>query len=177
MAKKPRRSGLSGVTRLRRKLRNIDKEITKEVRDLVREGLYAIERDALGLVPVDTGDLAHAIEVKISSDGFTGVVGPGVKAAEIVRRKTTDRRKGKFGSPFGHTSKKVHLNENQKDQLLQFFKGYWIEFGTKGNAERNIPPQPARPFMGPAYEANKGWMRRKLKAAIDRALERAATGE
>ncbi|NBN64147.1 HK97 gp10 family phage protein [Pannonibacter tanglangensis] len=33
---------------------------------------------------------------------------------------------------------------------------YWqfIEFGTKGSPERNIPPMPASPFMGPALDLN-----------------------
>ena len=163
-----RRSGLQGVTKLRRKLRRIDKEVTQELRDVVSESLDEIERDALGLVPVDAGDLAHSIEVKISSDGFTGIVGPGAKAAEIVRRKA--------GSVFAFAGDKINLSAAKKHDLFQFFKGYWIEFGTKGSPEHNIPPQPARPFMTPAYEFNRPRIRERVKAAIDRILQRVANG-
>lgn len=171
-----RGSGLENVTKLRRKLRRMDPAVTKEIKDVVKFGLYAIQRDALGLVPVDTGDLAHSITVQISKDGFTGIVGPGVKTAEMVRRKTRDYKRGKLGSAFAHNSQKVVLNQAKKDDLMQFFKGYWIEFGTKGNADLNLPPQPARPFMGPAYEANKDWIKEQSRRAINRVLERVSKG-
>lgn len=150
----------------------MDPEITAELRGVVQSGLYAIERDALGSVPVDTGDLAQSITVRISRDGLTGVVGPGIRTAEPVRSRT--------GSAFSLTIKrgrqageKIRLSDLKKDDLMQFYKGYWIEFGTKGGS-RNQPPQPARPFMGPAYDANRIWLKRAVSAAIDRALKKAA---
>jgi hypothetical protein len=146
----------------------MDGAVTRELRDVVRESLDDIEKDALGLVPVDQGDLAQSIEVKMSSDGLSGIVGPGVRAAEIVRRAT--------GSAFGVTSAKVNLSASNKHAIFQFFKGYWKEFGTKGSAEKNIPAQPATPFMAPAYEFNRPRIRDRVKSAIDRVLERVAGG-
>jgi hypothetical protein len=158
------RRGLQGVSSLRRKLRRMDPAITQELKTVVAEGLEAIEFNALAGAPRDQGDLAMSIEKKISSDGMTGIVGPGVKAAEIVRRKT--------GSAFGHTSKKVNLNRANKHALFQFFKGYWIEFGTKGG--NGVPAQPARPFMQPAYLSNREWIRGRAARAINNILERVA---
>ena len=34
----------------------------------------------------------------------------------------------------------------------------FIEYGTKGYPKRNIPAMPARPFMSPAFDANRDWI-------------------
>ena len=164
-----RRSKVEGVSALRKKLRRIDPEIKKEIADVVIEGLEAIRRDAQALVPVDTGELRDSIEVQFSKrDGVSGLVGPGAKAAEIVRRKSDSK------TAFGGW--KYRLSKKNKAKLYQFFKGYWIEFGTKGNAKKNIPPQSARPFMAPAYLANREWIRQKARIAVDNVLRKVAGG-
>lgn len=176
-----RRSRVVGVNSLRRKLRRMDPEITKELRGVVLEGIQAIERDALAFAPVDQGDMRNSIGIKVSRDGLTVMTGPGIKAAEMVRTKS--------GSPWGQTIKrgkkkgqKFTLSKRSKHDLFQFFKGYWIEFGTKGAKKgfgvkgRSLPPQPARPFMGPAYKANETSISVKVKAAVNKALDRAARG-
>lgn len=153
------------MSALRRKLRRVDPAIKAELSDVVLRGLEAIQRDAQALVPVDTGDLRDSIEVQFSKrDGISGLVGPGAKAAEIVRRKSTTK------SAFGDW--KFRLSKKNKARLYEFFKGYWIEFGTKGNAKKNIPAQPARPFMAPAYLANRAWIAEKARIAVDRVLVR-----
>lgn len=168
-----RKSGLEGVTPLRKKLRRADDEITKELRSVVAEGLQAIKMDAIALAPVDEGDLVRSIDISISRDGMTGVVGPGVKTAEIVRRRTNSA----WGSVIKRgkaRGEKIRLSDMRREELWQFFKGYWIEFGTKGSARKNIPPQPARPFMGPAYLANRAWLKSRVNAAVNNVLARLA---
>lgn len=170
-----RRSRVTGVNSLRRKLRRVDPEITQRLRNVVRASLDAIQRDAQSLAPRDRGDLADSIEVLMSRDGLTGVVGPGVRAAERVRKQT--------GSEFGRTiqrgrraGEKVSLSRRNKEALMQFYKGYWSEFGTKGSAEQGIPPQRPTPFMTPAFDMNENRTRRAVQAAINAALRRAASG-
>lgn len=170
-----RRSRVEGPNKLRRKLRRIEPAITRELQDVVRDGLNRIQRDAMSLAPVDQGDLRESIEVNLSRDKLSGLVGPGAKAAELVRRTT--------GSEFGRTVKrgkrrgqKYNMRRATKEALFNFYKGYWAEFGTKGNAKKNIPAQPARPFMGPAYEINKGWIARKASASIDSILAKVSRG-
>lgn len=163
-----RRSRVTGTNALRRKLRRMPDEVVAALRTEVRRGLDEIEKDALGLVPVDEGDLAQSIEVKVSRDGLTGIVGPGARAAEIVRRKT--------GSAFGVSSSKVNLRRSTAEQLMQFFVGYWLEFGTKGSPENNVPPLAPRPFMSPAYDVNRRAIVRRISKAVDRVLERVAKG-
>lgn len=159
-----RRSRVQGVNKLRRTLRRIDPEATEAVRVAIAEGVQAIELDAVQLVPKDTGDLARSIQHKVSRDGLTAIVGPGANAAEIVRRKA--------GSAFNVRG--VKLSNKNKELMFQFFKGYWIERGTKGNPKKNIPPQPPRPFMKPAYDMNKQWILGRVKKGIANALAKAA---
>lgn len=169
------RSGISGTKSLRRKLRGVEPRILREATDVIRDGLNRIQRDAMALVPVDQGDLQASIDVKLSRDRLAGIVGPGVKAADIVRRRT--------GSAFGSVvrrgkkrGQKIRLIGRNRQALWQFYKGYWVEFGTKGAPRRNIPPQPARPFMRPAYDRNRAWIRMRWKRAVTNVLERVSRG-
>lgn len=170
-----RRSKVDGVTKLRRKLRRIDPEITAELRDELAVGLNMIAQSAWAMAPVDTGEMRDSIQVQISRDGLSGVVGPAAKAAEIVRRRT--------GSAFGRTvrrgkaaGKALKLRAGNKKLLMQFYKAYWIEFGTKGNAKLNIPMQPARPFMGPAFTLNRSRIAARVQASIKGILEKVSRG-
>lgn len=53
------------------------------------------------------------------------------------------------------------------------FHGAWVEFGTQGAPDLNIPAQPARPFLFPAFEVHKKPLIRNLARAISRAIRRA----
>lgn len=161
-----RRSRVQGVNKLRRTLKRIDPEVTADVKTAIREGAEAIQADAINLVPRDTGDLARSIDYRVSSDGLAAVVGPAARAAEIVRRKT--------GSAF--KAAQVRLSARNKKLMFEFYKGWWIERGTKGSPKRNIPPQPARPFMKPAFDLNESWILGRVKAGINKALDRASKG-
>ena len=170
-----RRSRVEGPNQLRRKLRRMEPSIQRGIQDVLRDGLNRIQRDAISLAPVDTGELRSEIDIILSPDKMSGVVGPGARAAELVRRGT--------GSEFGRIVKKgrnkgkhINLRKLNKKRLFNFYKGYWAEFGTKGNPKKNIPAQPARPFMGPAYDMNKRWIGDRAKKAINGILELVAKG-
>jgi HK97 gp10 family phage protein len=49
----------------------------------------------------------------------------------------------------------VSVGLTTKRRRQKFFYSRFIEGGTKGYPERNIPPMPARPFMEPAFELTK----------------------
>lgn len=170
-----RRSRVEGPNQLRRKLRRIDPEITKSLRDALARAASAIEAAATQLVPVDTGDLAGSIEHKISADGLTAVIGPGARAAEIIRSKTGSQF-GRFAKAGKRKGQKVNMRGANKKLLMMFYRGYWVEFGTKGSAKHNIPPQSPRPFMRPAFDINKGRAKSEIAARINQVLKTVSAG-
>lgn len=164
-------SGIRGINKLRRTLRRIEPELQDPIRTAILNTAEAIKQDAIAGAPIDEGDLVRSIDYKTGRDGFTAVVGPGARAAEIVRRRS--------GSPFATRTRQglvIRLSAANKNLLFQFFKGYWIEFGTKGSPKHNIPPLPARPFMNPAYLLNEEYGKAQVRAAVKAALDRASRG-
>lgn len=137
----------SGVSRLRRLLRRLPEELTDGIKTAIREGAEAIHHDALTMVPKDTGNLAAGIDYRISRDGFSADVG-------IVT---------------GKGKRRMRLRRS-------LFYGHFVERGTKGSPDHNIPPQPARPFLQPAFDMNRDWIMGRLSQAITRALNEAASG-
>lgn len=164
-----RRSGLQGVTSLRRTLRRIEPEMTEEARTAMHNGAEAIKLDAIARVPRAEGDLARSIDYKLGRDGLTAIIGPAAKQVAMVGGRTSAT------APFATSSSRQRkLSIKNKEALFQFFKGYWIEYGTKGNSARNIPAQRARPFMAPAFDLNREWLLEKVRQGIAKALERAS---
>lgn len=160
-------SGIRGTNKLRRTLRRIDPAVTQGIRDDIRDVSEAVKQDAINLAPVDEGDLVRAIDFRIGRDGLTSVIGPGAKAADIAGRKKKSR-----GNVFAAVARGIRLSRSNRDLLFEFFKGYWIEFGTKGNASNNIPPQSARPFMRPAWQLNRGFGVQRMRQSVSKALRK-----
>jgi HK97 gp10 family phage protein len=82
MTTRRQRSGLRGVTKLRRTLRRIDPDITREVREEVERVTERILADMQSMVPKDTGDLAAALDKRVARDGLTARVGLVTKAKQ-----------------------------------------------------------------------------------------------
>jgi HK97 gp10 family phage protein len=55
------------------------------------------------------------------------------------------------------------------------WRAVFVEKGTKGSPRRNIPPQPARPFLRAAFEANRRWIMERHAKAVRDTLARAAS--
>lgn len=164
-------SGIRGLNKLWRTLRRIEPELQDPIRTAILNTAEAIKQDAIAGAPVDEGDLVRSIDYKIGRDGFTAVIGPGAKAAEIARSRggsafSTQDRRGEI----------IRMSAANKNLLFQFFKGYWLEFGTKGSPENNIPPLMPRPFMNPAYLLNEQYGKDQVRAAVKTALDRASRG-
>lgn len=160
-ANQNRDRGYAGLGKLRKTLRRMEPEINGGVKATIEKGAEAIETDIVinGQSHRITGDMIEAISTKMGRDGMTAVIGPGAKWVSISK------------SPFNTAL----VSARNAWGAFQFFKAYWIEFGTKGSPERNIPPQPAKPFVQPAWDANKGWLIREARAAVSNAIRRASS--
>lgn len=182
-----RARGLQNVSSFRRKLRNMQKVLEDSaIPPAIRESAQDIRDEAVRRVPIDEGTLANSIELKTSADGLTAVIGPAAKSAAIQRAAS--------GSAFANRSTSKPLGALSKKKLFQFFKGYWLEFGTKGHTvkvkskktladggggfygkEVSIPAMSPRPFMGPAFDATKNANIAKVRAAVNSVLKRAGS--
>lgn len=75
MATARQRSGLRGVNRLRKVLRRVDPESTRELRTALEQGAEAILQDMISLTPRRTGSLARLLSKRVARDGLTARVG------------------------------------------------------------------------------------------------------
>lgn len=166
-----RRRGYSNVTPLRRKLKKLNRHVENGIKPELKASLEIVAATARANVPRDTGDLAASIDVALSSDGLAGVAGPAAKNAKVKKALRT----GATSVFATRASGGKVISEGTKKKIFNFFKGYWMEFGTKGYPERNIPAQPARPFMQPAWDVNAGRIKVRIKKAVDEQLKRAAS--
>jgi HK97 gp10 family phage protein len=53
------------------------------------------------------------------------------------------------------------------------WRAWFVEKGTKGAPKRNILPMRDRPFLRPAFEANRRWIMERHRAAVAAVLRRA----
>ncbi|WP_413207030.1 HK97 gp10 family phage protein [Rhodospirillum sp. A1_3_36] len=158
-------------------MRRLPNEIRDEVKEAIADSAEAVRLDIIANAPEDEGDLKRSVAAKFSSDKLAVYVGPGARGAMIQSRRT--------GSPFAtrtDTGKKKISPSARKD-LMQFFKAYWLERGTRGGTitEWNgqtlehpitIPPLPALRFIERAWDGNREWAKQRINAAVRNALDK-----
>lgn len=66
---------VQGVSKLRRLLRKMPDDMTREVKNAVRDSANKLERDMAREAPVDDGDLRDALKSNVSRDGLSARVG------------------------------------------------------------------------------------------------------
>ena len=95
--------------------------------------------------------------------------------------------------------KVVALSQDRADMVFQYYKALWVEFGTKGydtprknkkgqqrdvvltdglgtffGKKAKIPPRPARPFIEPAWDANKDFAKKEIFSDVNKAIKNVA---
>lgn len=88
MSTAKQRSGLRGVAKLRRQLRRLPDFVTEDAREAISDAAELVKFEQLQRVPVEEGDLAASIEIKLGRDKLSAEIGPG------ARTKTARRRGG-----------------------------------------------------------------------------------
>ena len=172
-----RRRSYMDVNRLRRVLRKIDPAITGGVQKDIVHVAEQIKRQAKANVARHrrAGDLEDSIDIKYSRDKFAAVIGPGIKGATIMRRKA--------GSEFATRRLDVRMRKSNWKDLFQFFKGYWLENGTKGRRHRGLVKRffgrtgaiAPSPFMDPAARAVIPTAKHKVQMSVREALRKASS--
>ena len=142
------RSGLRGVGKLRRTLRRLGPEATKDIRKPIERGADFILGDMLSLVPKDSGDLARALDRRIARDGLTARIG-------LV---TPSKQRDLFYARFVEFGTKGGQVTARRAGGLPY--------------TMNVPARPATPFMQPAFDLNRAQIVRETQTAIRLVLER-----
>jgi len=133
------RSGLRGVSELRRALKGLPVSMRKEIGVVVADTAIKVQTDMYQFAPKETGITASHIGSEMSGDKLVA-------------------RVGMVDLPAGFVAK-------------------FIEYGTKGDPERNVPPQPARPFIMPALDANETQIMGMMREAVRKALAGSRIGK
>lgn len=155
-------SGYGGLSKLRKTFKRMEPEVRELVAREIKETARDVKKDAIGIAILkdirDTDEMIRSIDYKMGRDGSTAVIGPGAAATAWQKK------------PWDNTSDRaIRMSANQKHMKMQFFKGYWQEFGTVNRPEK-------RSFMGDAWEANEPGARLRISRAVQRALEISARG-
>ena len=185
-------SRVTGADKVSKKLRKISEYAGKPVKAVLQQSCELLVSDIKANTPSSPirEPLRETIEYKLTPDGLTGVVGPGVKTSKVIKATsggTVNLKK----IDLEHTGKKG------KRILFQGIKAGWIEYGTKGYSVKNrvkkglysqkkgvffgkdvtIPARAARPFINPAYEAREPEIKPKIAAAFSKMMEEVSRGD
>lgn len=155
------RRGYGGLSKLRKTFKRMEPEVQSLITSELVSAGRSVKKDAIGIAAMkgihDTGDLIASIDYKLGRDKSSVVVGPGAAAATWQKK------------PWDNSSDRARrMSIKQKRMKMQFFKGYWNEFGTEKMGKR--------PFMNEAWDFNAPSIRRKVTIAVNRALSQASRG-
>ena len=150
-----------GQQSLTRQLRKLPEAAQREVKEALREGAELVQRDAVAMVPVKTGNLRKILSspraVRIRKGGLQVVFGiTGAKAG----RDGFYARFVEFGTK-GYSAGQRRRSGADKGGKVKYQR-----------MKRSVPARPARPFMRPAFFKNRLAIRERIRAAVRRALQR-----
>jgi len=142
-------------TRARIKLRRILTEVDAGIRPAMQDSVNKLQKEIMQNVPVNTGNLKSLITSHVAKNGLRGEVGLRGKKA---------REKG-FYARFIEYGTKGHKVDASKKVLSSGSN----TFGTSAN----IPAQPARPFLQPAWDNEKHGIIARINKVIEGSIKKA----
>jgi HK97 gp10 family phage protein len=146
------------LNRLKRKLAQLPREVTKGIRLALEESANEIVALAKSLVPEDSGALRDSI-------GWTWGQPP---KGSMVLLKT-------------RASLKLDLTLTIYAGNDEAYYARWVEFATKSHVNRGLfagsqhPGTAAQPFFYPAYRANRKPAKAKIRRAVRKAVKTIAS--
>lgn len=128
---------ISGIGPYRRLARNLEPELKKLIQEKLQEVGRKTEAAMKANTPSKTGDLRDSIAMVTSGDELAVAVGPGIRGATLLRKRNSPPETTKA---------------DRKD-LLQMYKMYWLEYGTKTGVRAHHIVQSTRDAVFPAFAA------------------------
>ena len=164
------RISVEGLSAVEQALSSLGEDMIPNAAKGMQNGLKRVVREAKQVCPVDTGELLNSIRAEVNEYAtfVTGTVGTNKEYAVYVEMGTGDkgRESGGNGSPVkasyrtGRWFVPLKKTEMIEDTIVKESNGFW----TTG--------QPARPYLWPAWKAN----REKVLASIRRAVLKGVRG-
>jgi hypothetical protein len=163
--------GYSGVSALRKKLRETPALVEQYVRPAMDNAAQAVKIDMISLIPELTGNLQNRVSYKLSPDGMAALIGPEADRFDVVARY-----RKKYGVLGVSSEGKVATVATQAKvaDIASVFYFRFLDSGTKGAPDRNIPPQPALNIRQRALDANSSYAKNQVAIAVKKALNAAA---
>lgn len=142
----------------------------------LEQGLDVVAREAKKNCPVDTGELRNSIRAQVDEYAtfVTGEVGSHKDYAVYVEMGTGPVGKESGGNGSGvpvsySTGEYVAQRKLKNGKIVRFVTDGWF-FPTRGGGYRFTRGQPARPFLWPAWKANKGKVLATIRSMIKKSL-------
>lgn len=185
-----RRSRMSGDFKLRRTLRNIHASMNNELQPAMKDAAEQILATMRQLIPRDTGAASAALKIFVSKSGLDAQIG--------IRGKRDNKRffylrfleygtKGYSGTLYRRADRNAvggeHTNNRDKSKLSGRRNALRAR-DTKNKSDGStfygkypdIPARPAHPWLRPAMDVNREFVRANIRAAVASALRKASTG-
>lgn len=176
-------SRIRGVSKLRQRLRDIGPELNKHVRTAIEQSADEMISEIQSRTPIHEGDLIRSVTKVIRPDGLSAYVGPGIKGAMTIKRRT-----GSFGATVrfsggravdlqSGTGRKLNFSRQTRHDRFQMMKAYWLEHGTKGRKDKSGryiqgSAMPATHFVSKSREVMRHRINGRIKRAVSNALKR-----
>ncbi len=142
---------IRGADRTARALRRLTPDMLDDINGALDKGAEEIRSTAASIAPRDSGEMADAIEVRSTLDGFTGTGAVGNFARMV---------KGEAGGLIRH----IGVFPNRRGSPGWY--AAWVEFGTATTR--------AQPFMLPAFFSRRKRVQGRIKRAVNRAIKETA---
>ena len=145
---------VKGLDKLMKRLNSVNVEETTE--KSLNKTMSKVQADAKALTPVDTARLRNSIELDIENKSglIEAEVSTNVFYAPYVEYGT-----GQIGAATNNTDKNVSYRLNA-----------WVYCDEDGNFHYT-KGQPAQPFMYPAFNGNRQFIKDDLKQSLIKALK------
>jgi HK97 gp10 family phage protein len=148
-------SGVRGLARLLAKFDRFPAAAQTEARRAIDAGAEAVLRDMQTFAPRRTGTLVGALESEIAADGLSAKVGI---VSEEAQKDAWYARLVEYGTkPHSLAKGALAPRANRRTRAKLQDQG------------AQHPGAPARPFVAPAFDINRGAIERELAQALARA--------
>lgn len=159
------RSRITGFPKLRQKLKRAPEAIRAGVAKAIEESIKDVQRRAVALAPVDTGNLRDTL----ASKQAIGFKEKGMRAEFGLRTKSI-RKRAYYAHMVEFGTKGYKAGDKRRSGKTAKGKD------RMQRVNKDVPARPAQPFMRPAFEMARPGIRLRIRKALGEAAQKAQAG-